>query len=379
MSTETTKKNATQTPFFSLLNDAEKIQIKEMRPDNGVQVISSIQKALKHFDKSDDWDDHSFFVQIKTPKNLKTAVQEANSHTESRETLLSHAKTLISHKEYFLARNIYSFLLKKNIRDKDSLLGLGVCLYKLKELPAAKKCLQACAEVFKMDEAHIWMGLCLSEESQDKNAIDCFNRVQNINNLDSELQFSYLKALGNCKTRLGDWQEASEHYEAALKLVPESDTVHVNLGTLEFQRKNLEISFAHFRKAIEINPMNPRAFCGMGLLHIENNNTNAAEREFSKALDIEPGNIVALLELIQLADLTGQYGKVKVRLVKWLLKEPKNSEVRYLLASCLFKEKDYFAAERELDFILRTNPQYNKAIKLRKELSQFIHYQGATR
>ncbi len=230
-----------------------------------------------------------------------------------------------------------------------------------------------------MDEAFVWIGLCFAEESQDKSAIESFKQIQNVDSLESDLRFSYLKAIGNCKTRLGEWQEAAEHYDAALKLVPESDTVHVNLGTLEFQRKNIEISYAHFKKAIEINPTNARAYCGMGLLNIEKNNPAAAEREFAKALDIEPGNIVALLELIQLADQSNQYGKVKVRLVKWLLKEPKNSEVRYLLASCLFKEKDYFAAERELDFILRTNPQYSKATKLKKELNQFIHYQGASR
>lgn len=371
-----TLKAKKQSPFFELLNDAEKIQVREMKPENGVQVISSIQKALKHFDRSEDWEDHSFFVQIKTPKHLKDKKEAATALPESREALLSHAHTLLHCKDYFLARNIYSFLLKKNIRDKESLLGLGICLFRLKEWPAAKKCFQACNEVFKMEAAKVWLGLCFAEENQDEAAVRLLESVQNLDAMEEELKFSYLKALGNCQTRLGEWEKAASLYEAALTLIPDSDTVHVNLGTLEFQRKHFDLSYVHFKRAIEINPQNARAYCGMGLLHLEQNFPQLAEKDFLKALDFEPSNIVAILELIHLADQSNQYSKVKVRLVKWLLQEPKNSEVRYLLASCLFKEKDYFGAEREVDFILKTNPQFGKAIKLKTELKEFVHCQG---
>ncbi len=372
---DTNKSLRKTTPFFDLLNEAEKIQVKEMNPENGIQVISSIHKALKHFEGSEDWDNRSFFVQIKTPKHLKPK-PDSNVQGASRESLLDHAHLLVSHKDYFLARNIYSYLLKKNIRDDKSMLGLGICLFRLKEYPSAKKCFQACIEYFKMNDARIWMGLCLSEEAQDESAIQMLESVPLDSLTDKELKFSLLKALGNCKTRTGNWESAALLYEQSLELIPDSDTVHVNLGTLEFQRKNLELSFVHFKKAIEINPQNAKAYCGMGLLHQERNSVQQAEKEFLKALDIEPNNIVAILELIHLADSFNQYSKVKVRLVKWLLQDPKNSDVRYLLASCLFKEKDYFAAEREVDFILKNNPHFTKAIKLKTDLKEFVHSRG---
>lgn len=370
-----------ESPFFNLMENAEEIRIRELSGENQEKFTHSIEKVLKDFDAIDHAQEHAFVVYIKTPAPTPEPEPIAPPAPETipREFLLENAQLLISGSDHLLARNIYSFLLKKDIRDLAALKGLGICFLKLGEAQSAKKCFRALHELYKMEEALVWLGFCSIADGEEKIASRYFLQVTSAQNLPEELRFEYFKERGNAHTRLGIYDDAFRSYSEALKIRPESDTVFVNLGTLELQRKRFESAHSHFSKATHLNSRNAKAFCGMGLVAIELGQTVFAKQQFERTLELDSQHSVALQQLIKLSEADGNFSAMKQRLNLYLLKDPKNDEFRYWLASCLIKEGSLRAAEKEIDQVLADSPNHERARKLKEEIISIAMNPGALR
>lgn len=329
-------------PFLDIVHKAEKVFVEE---------IPSKSEA-RHF-----------FVSIQ-----KLTEDAPSTGERTSDDILENAALLLQNREYLLARHLFSAVLKKNIKEPEALHGLGICLLRLGDPTSARRCFRAMWDMFGEPKAAFWLAQCFSSEKEDLLALEWFKRLKVPALLNQADRFEYFKELGNCYFRLGDLHEADKSYRAALELQPESDAICANLGTLELQRNQLELAVAYFERALRHNPESSKAFAGMGVVAFESQDFALAARFFCKALDIDTQNQVALHQLIECAEHIEVSKEARVRMERFLEKEPQNHRVRFSLAALLYKKGLWKVCETELDLILRADPTYLNAKKLKEEM-----------
>ncbi|NBX77031.1 MAG: hypothetical protein EBQ92_10790 [Proteobacteria bacterium] len=339
-------------PFFALMSDAEQIQVQE------VSDGASPQTGEK-----------AFLVKIRPRPNSPV--------TKNESELLANAQLLLASGDYLLARNLFSFILRKNLRDEKAMDGLGVCFLRLKETVAAKKCFKALWEMHRRSKYAVYLGMCYLAEENDEAAFSLFQHVSDESSLEANLKFDFQKAYGNLLMAKERWNEAEQRYLEALQLVPNSAAVLVNLGTLEVQRKNHSKAEGYFSKALLLEPKNSRAHFGIGLVQWENQNVVGATQSFEKALDCDGRNNLALRYLIKIQENSPNKEELKKRIYRFLEQEPNNGEIRFQLARILMQENRFGEASEQADKALRLLPQDERIQSLKKILTQNRHW-GAT-
>lgn len=357
-------------PFFDLLADADEIKIREVRPETKENTEDELS-ALGSTDQS-----RTFLVRIKAkptpPPKLSTRTEDKTVDPENRIYLLKSAELLLVDADFVLARNIYSYLLKVNIRDCEAMRGLGICFYRLSDHISAKKCFKALLELDGKEENLLWLGQCYIAEGNDVAALEHFNKVAAPGNLPKTTQFELFKEMGNCETRAGNFDQAWSYYHRALEIQPTSDTIHVNLGTLEMQRQHVDVALSYFKMALTLNAASSRARCGQGLVAVAKNDLPLAKAEFEASLDLDSQNIVALFQLAAMS-ATGDSETGKTRLRAFLERDLRNSEVRYALAVLLFREARWAECTQEVETLLSFDPQHPRAKSLKEQLNSNKH------
>jgi len=360
--------------FSHLIDQAEEVLIEELSPRNKARLVTTLERALQDFDDGVEIsaNQRTFLVKIK-PKPSNPQKKQVTWQSQDRNYILQSAKVLVENQDYILARNLYSHLLKTNLRDPRALKGLGICLAQLGETTSAKKCFNALWEVYQKDEALAWLGRCYAKEGNDKMALDYLTKAAEKGQLSQDEKFELFKEMGNCQTRQQSYDTAARAYDKALEINPKSDVTHVNFGTLELQRKNYLTAKKCFDKALEINPQNDKAYCGMGLLRLIENNPLSADGFFHKALDIEPQNQIALSQLIVLTHTTKNYTTTKKRIHTFLDNNPRNPEIHYSLAELFLKDGDLISCEKELELVIKYSPDHPRAKRLLEEITRSKH------
>lgn len=370
------KPNRGRSPFFKIIEQAENVEIMEVPFRDRTYVIHSMEEALKNFD-SEDRGSRFFLVTVKrgvADRGSKSGIRFSGAHSTGIESfessyVLECADILLENREIVLARNVYSYCLKKDLGNANALRGLGICLFELGEHFAAKRCFNALWDLHAREEALFWIGQTHLIEGNDRAAIEIFEKIKNPNSLSSAEQFIYFKDLGNAHTRLGNFDPALRAYQGAERMQPQSDVIYVNLGTMECQRQNWGAAENYFVRAIEINPKNSKARCGIGLVHRANDHLQEAMDAFEKSLDLDSQNWVALSALITLGS-SGTTRTIEGRLVEFLKHQPKNAHVSYSLANFYFRLGNWGACRRQIENTLAIDPDYSKAKQLREEFAQ---------
>ena len=377
MANETITHNI-NSPFFSVLSDAESIQVREVVPSTQPTIMASLEEAIKSFDKNDPQiETRSFLVTIKKPTaSTPLAPSKTSKDNEELNSVLNKAELLLKNEDYLLARNLFSFILKKELKNATALRGLGQCLLNLGDTSAAKKCFNALIEIHKSQEGYVLLGISLIKENNDTAAHESFTKITEAAALPSDLKFQFHKEFGNCLTRLEKFNEASEAYHHALSLNPRSHIILINLGTLEIQRKRFETATRYFQQAIDFCPTAAKAYCGIGIVAQMSGENDIAEMYFQKTLEVDCLNSVALHQLYALADSESDWRALRKLIVQALIKDPSHLDNRFLLAATLFKQNDWSGCETELNVILKRSPDHTKARQLRNELSLHKHRQG---
>jgi tetratricopeptide (TPR) repeat protein len=98
--------------------------------------------------------------------------------------------------------------------------------------------------------------------------------------------------LGFTLSELGRDDEAIESYKAALKIEPEYDEAHYNLGCRYRLRGDYETAIAHFRRAIAADPKYAIAYAELGFAlaqpGVDKNTLAEARRVLEKSVDLDP-------------------------------------------------------------------------------------------
>ncbi len=339
-------------PFLELVHQASEVHIEELPGGNCRQ----------------------FYVALRPPKPVAhTPSPEKELASHPVEYFLTHAGVLLENKEYVLARNLYSYVLKTDIRSEGALKGLGTCLYRLGDSGAGRKCFKALWELYGKEDSLLWMAMAYVAEKDDASALACFQQIKSPHFMRSVDQFEYYREYGNCQTRAKDYAAADILYRKALEVDPTNEVIHVNLGMMEIQRGRFESAGSYFQRALRINPSNSRAQCGKGIVLAETGQEKLAKEALWESLDLDSQNVVAIYELLALCDTESEIMLLRVQLKKYLDRDPKHREIRFALAALFYRENEWNHCERELDEILRTEPGHLKAQKLKVELVATRH------
>ena len=347
-------------PFIQLLSEATEVNIEELIPEPSTKSTAPVRER------------RAFIVYIK-PKTIPATHLDLASGNFPREYLQMNAEILLASEEYVLARNVFSFLLKDNLREPNALKGLGICLFRTGQIAAARKCFKALWELLGKEEALLWLGQCSVSEKNDDQALEYFTKITSPHFLARFERFEFHKELGNCLTRAGRYEEAAKSYQLAADVEPRSDALYVNMGMMEVQRMRAEVAATFFRKALTLNPLSSKARCGLGLVAMAENNPTSARQEFEMALDLESTNLVALYQLITLSRDPAFTAPLRRRLETFIAAEPRNGEIRFIYAADLFKAGDWKTCEVELEKILKAEPKNIHARELREELKSQKH------
>lgn len=337
-------------PFFQLLSEADKIEVKEVQEP---PLTPTGEKV--------------FVVKIQPPAK--------SPFSQSEQEIQSQAELLLQNQEYLLARNCFSFLLRKNVKNEVAMYGLGQCFFHLKEFESAKKCFKTLWELFKKSEYGIRLGICLMEQGNSLEAelvfskIDCDSEV----NIPLPLKFDFEKHRGNLCMERKQWDEAEFHYKNAEVILPESAAIQINLGALALQKKDLVTARLRYGKALERDQKNSRALCGLALVELEERQTQEAVRLLKSSVSEDPFNTMALLCLTQL-DLTQSETNQLIEQLKNCIKhKPSQGEIRFQLARLLMEQKHFGESYEEAEQALKYLPGDSRILSLKKILIQNRH------
>ncbi len=123
-----------------------------------------------------------------------------------------------------------------------------------------------------------------------------------------ELQNHSPKALNNLGVLYytkGDKERAREHYEAAVKIQPDSATFLKNLADFYYiAQKDTEKALQMFVRGLSINPGDIEILMALGRIAVENGQFESAKDFYKRVFEIDPGNRDAgrILELLNKQD-----------------------------------------------------------------------------
>jgi len=337
-----------ESSFFQLLSEAERFEVKE------VQEPPLTQNGEKVF-------------LVKVQPSAQSVFGQSDSE------ILAKAELLLRNKEFLLARNCYSFLLRKNLKNEQAMEGLGKCFFQLREFDSAKKCFKALWELHQKEQYAVWLALSLMEEGNSSGAETIFNKIKYPERLDLQLQFDFEKSFGNLWMEKKQWEKAELHYNRAKALCSGSVAIELNLGTLFFQRKDLNRSRVCFSQALEWEPENSKALCGLGLIELEERNISVARNLFLQAVKSDPQNGLAILCLSQIVESSEEKNALVERIKKYLENDPHHGEIRLQLARLLMEQKQFNESYDEAEKALRALPGDQRIISLKKILIQNRH------
>lgn len=333
-----------KSPFVDLVSQAKDVFIEEIPS----------QSRARHF-----------FVSV---ERSSVSSREVTSASKTNEDLLENAAVLLKNREYLLARHLFSAVLQKNIKQPEALEGLGICLLRLGDPAASRKCFRALWDIFGEQKAAIWLAQTFASERDDLLALEWFRRLKVPELLNKSDRFEYYREMGNCLLRLSDYPEAHKSYLKALEINSNSDAVLANMGTLELQRNHLDLAATYFEKALNVNQNSAKAHAGMGIVAFQSQDYMLSAQFFCKSLDIDSQNSLALHQLTECAEKIDLFEELRKRLETYLEKDPHNHRIRFSLAALLYRENLWKESENELDRILNIEPNYLNARKLKEEL-----------
>jgi tetratricopeptide (TPR) repeat protein/glycosyltransferase involved in cell wall biosynthesis len=178
--------------------------------------------------------------------------------------------------------------------------------------------------------------------------------------------FADIVERGESAAKSADFETADTYLAEAERLDPQSTRVLKARGAVLLAQMKPAQAMSFFDRALEVEPNEPKLLAGRGMCDLLQNRPDKAVFFFERALEIEPDYLVALYQLLECAYGLGEYGKALGALTRYLQVKPRDVEIRFCLAGCLFKNGKLEAAQWELDVISQTHPDHQGASELRQ-------------
>lgn len=234
-----------------------------------------------------------------------------------------------------------------------------------------EEALRVLRAVIRMDNCFETLFALGSLEYQMDLEAECFQHLQQALLVAPEgapQLFELLKILGNIFVRHGDLDSAEDAYFKAHRLNPNSDILHVNLGTLSIQRQAWDEAADKFRTALALNSINDKAWVGLAICHRMKGDWELAWGNVQMALQCNPLNEVALQLILDWSAQEGREGAALEPLRNFLIEGGWNEKMSLAFAYLSFKRGDLALAKLELERLLAVNPGNHEALALVQEL-----------
>lgn len=182
--------------------------------------------------------------------------------------------------------------------------------------------------------------------------------------------FEIYKDIGNIYVRQGDFEGAEEYYHKAFALNPDSDALHVNLGTLEIQRQDWGAARDRFRFALGLNERNDKAWVGLALAHYHLGDIDLAFANLERAIDQAPGNRTAVLLLAGWGEKHDRVDEAVEALQNYLAEASFDEEMSLALIQLFCRQKNFLFAKFEIERTLLWNPTRPDLFELLRQIEQ---------
>ena len=95
----------------------------------------------------------------------------------------------------------------------------------------------------------------------------------------------------------GDSNQARQHYETAIRILPRFATAHNNLGSVLFEQGQIQRARVHFEQAVSIQPKFAQALHNLGKVFLQLDDLVQAEKYLEQAVDANANNADAQYDL----------------------------------------------------------------------------------
>ncbi len=109
--------------------------------------------------------------------------------------------------------------------------------------------------------------------------------------------------------KLNKTAEAITAYKQAIKLDPNNDAYHLNLGNIYFSQNQYPEAFAEYKRAVQLNPLSATNFYSLGQSALTIGRYQEAEQAFNKAAMMNPRDADITLALGQTYRKMGNYNE----------------------------------------------------------------------
>ena len=165
---------------------------------------------------------------------------------------------------------------------------------------------------------------------------------------------------------------AEEYFHKAYSIDSSNDSLLVNLGVLEYLKKDISKSLSYLREAVNNNQKNDKAWVGLAMAHLEFGDKDLSWSNLTKAIDIDPMNRTALILISDLAESDAELEYCQNALIKFLEVENFDEPVSHLLINTFIKRNDFQRAQLESFKSYLWNPSSQKNEELYNKITQFI-------
>ncbi len=189
---------------------------------------------------------------------------------------------------------------------------------------------------------------------------------------DEALLFETYKNIGCVYLKEKEFDLAEEYFHKAFAQNASDDSLLVNLGVLEYLKKDVSKSLSYLREAINNNQNNDKAWVGLAMAHLEFADRDLSWSNLTKAIDVEPLNRTALILISDLAESDSQLEYCQNALMKFLETENFDEQISHLLINTFIKRNNFQSAQLESLKIYCWNPQSTRNHELYHKITQFI-------
>ncbi len=353
---------ATTEPQFPMMSD-ESVR-SEQTENQGVRFVIRVdsakerQKAIKEFD-----------LESEAPqKQLKEIKLPALPQTSS---MISNAEFLKRHHEREMAKVLLRETLNLEPRHPLALAKMVDFLPNDRDHREEKfKVAKAYDAVAGTPAAAFEMARLYYEMGELDLALESYFRAANRIDEENEMVFEIYKDIGNIFVRQKDFDGAEEYYHKAFALNPDSDTLQVNLGTLEIQREDWAEACLRFRAALGSNAKNDRAWVGLALTHHQMGDIDLAFANLINAIDLNPTNRTAVHLLAAWGQKFERQTEAIEGLQTYLAQGEVDEDMSLALIELFCEKKDFALAQLELTRLMAWKPEREDLYELEIKLAE---------
>ncbi|MFZ5434389.1 MAG: glycosyltransferase [Calditrichota bacterium] len=184
--------------------------------------------------------------------------------------------------------------------------------------------------------------------------------------------FEAWQMLGNCLTRLSQYDDAEQAYHKAIEYDGQSERPYLGLGALAMLQENWQAAMYGFMTALAKNPHTMRGEFGVGLSMAARKMHEQAITRFSKVLEQEPENSEALFYLYRSAMESGNPRVAIKPLQKYLEKHPDDTDFLFNLCGAYWKSGEIVRAAELCQSVLDKDPSHEAAKDVLKHLEDML-------